>query len=293
MPTTRILELSSGLRLAIDEDGDLGGTPVFFFHGWPSSRLQGAGFGPAARELGVRLISPDRPGIGLSSYQPGRRLLDWPPLVRETAEQLGIPRFRVLAISGGGPYGVATAFALPDLVETVSIVSGAPPLGPDVDPQAVLPIYRWLLAVHRRRPGAVRAFFAMARPFATIRPPRWMWPLLLRFVPAADREALRDPAVFDGSFGCYREAWRGSARGVASDAEVYAADWGFEPEEVRVPVRLWHGKHDRNFSWRLAEALARRLPDCRTRFIENAGHYSVAVSHTRAILEELISPNPI
>lgn len=292
MATTRHLEVSPGLRIAVDEDGDPNGEPVFFFHGWPASRLQGAGFGPDARELGARIISPDRPGIGLSSYQAGRRLTDWPAQVLAIARQLGIERFRVLAISGGGPYAFATAHALPDRVQAAAVVSGAPPLGSDVDDRALLAVYRWLLSAHRRQPGLIRGLFGIARPFATIQPPRWMWPLILRFIPPADRAALADPAVFEGSFGCYREAWRGSARGVVSDAEIYANEWGFRPEDIRVPVRLWHGQADRSFSWRLAEALASRLPDCNARFVENEGHYSLPIRHSRAILADLLTCAP-
>jgi pimeloyl-ACP methyl ester carboxylesterase len=281
-------QLPSGGHLAVDETGDPRGTPVFFFHGWPASRLQGSGFSMEARELGVRMMSPDRPGVGLSSHQPGRALLDWPPLIREVARQLGIARFRVLAISGGGPYALATAHALPDMIDSVAIVSGAPPLNTEVDQRELLPVYRWLLAAYRKRPEFVRRVFGIARPIATIQPPAWSWPLLLRFVPPADRVALRNPRTFEGCFAVYREAWRGSAKGVIADGEVYARDWGFRPEDVRVPIRLWHGRNDRSFSWQLAERLARRIPNCTTRFVENEGHYSLPIRHRRAILTDLL-----
>ncbi len=77
----RIFTLPDGQQLACDETGDPHGEPVFFFHGWPASRLQGSGFGPEALSLGLRIFSLDRPGIGLSPYRPGRKLLDWPPVI--------------------------------------------------------------------------------------------------------------------------------------------------------------------------------------------------------------------
>lgn len=284
-----LLSISPNQQLAVDECGDPHGTPILFFHGWPASRLQGAGFSVEARELGARILAPDRPGIGLSSPQPGRRLLDWPPLVREMARQLGLTRFHVLGVSGGGPYALAAAWALPDLVQAASIVSGAPPLGPEVDRRGLLPIYRALLTCYHRFPGLLATLFRVARPLATLQPPAWLWPLLLRAVPADDRGALRDPAVFSGSMACYREAWRGSGRGVFTDAEVYGQPWGFAPEEVTVPVRLWHGRADASFSWRLAEALARRLPHCQTHFLEGEGHFSLPIRHRRAILTDLLA----
>src|SRR3954469_17708384 len=86
---THLLTVAPGQQIAVDETGDPHGHPVFFFHGWPASRLQGAGFSVEAPQLGLRILAPDRPGIGLSTPQPGRRLLDWPPVVRELARQLG------------------------------------------------------------------------------------------------------------------------------------------------------------------------------------------------------------
>lgn len=289
MASTIFLQVAPELQLAVEESGDPQGTPIFFFHGWPASRLQGSGFNIEARTLGARIISPDRPGIGLSSYQAGRALLDWPPLMREMARLLDVERFRILAVSGGGPYALATAYALPDLVEAVAVISGAPPLGPDVDQRALLAVYRWMLVAYRRQPALMRRLFRVVRPFATIRPPGWMWPWLLRFVRDADRAALRDPAIFAGAFECYREAWRTSASGVVADGEIYAHDWGFAPEEVKVPVRLWHGKADQSFSWRLVETLAQRLPRCETRFVEDEGHYSLPIRHRMEILRDLLT----
>jgi pimeloyl-ACP methyl ester carboxylesterase len=73
-----------------------------------------------------------------------------------------------------------------------------------------------------------------------------------------------------------------------ADAEIYATPWGFQLEEVRVPVRLWHGKKDRTFSFHLAEQIAARLPNCELRLVEDAGHYSLPIRHTHEILEDLI-----
>lgn len=281
------VELKNGGRLAYEEEGDPDGAPVLFCHGWPASRLQGAGFGVEARELGLRILAPDRPGIGLSTPQPGRSLLDWPPLVTEMMDQLEIDRFCILGVSGGGPYTLATAWAMGPRVQAAVVVSGAPPLGPDVEPDALFPIYRWLLQVYRLRPGLLRRAFWLARPFLTLKPPRWAWPYILRCTAPSDAQALSSGEVLEGSFACYREAWRNSAMGVVDDAEVYAHPWGFPVEEIQCPVRIWHGRADRSFHWRLAERLAERLPSAELRLMEHEGHYSLPIQHRRAILEDL------
>ena len=79
----------NGERVAFSEYGDTSGEPVMFCHGWPSSRLMAQFTHDAARELGVRIISPDRPGIADSSFVAQRKLLDWPPLASELADFQG------------------------------------------------------------------------------------------------------------------------------------------------------------------------------------------------------------
>src|SRR5205807_7566867 len=110
----------------------------------------------------------------------------------------------------------------------------------------------------------------------------------LRLQPC-DAESLRDSAAFEACFESQRQAWRASAEGVLADAEIYATPWGFRLEDVDVPVRLWHGKQDRAFSVRIAEEVAKRLPNCQGHFIDNAGHYSLPIRHMREILVDLIA----
>jgi hypothetical protein len=77
---TRIIDLPDGRELAFALAGDENGTPVFAFHGTPGSRHQLLlpFVDELARHVGVRLVVPDRPGYGHSSFRPGRRLADWP-----------------------------------------------------------------------------------------------------------------------------------------------------------------------------------------------------------------------
>src|SRR5437764_6216104 len=109
MTKQKFVELQGGAVVAFQEYGDANGTPVFFCHGWPSSRMMAQLTDEPARELGVRIISPDRPGISGSALQMNRKLADWPPVLRQLADHLGIDEFRMLAISGGAPYAYAAA----------------------------------------------------------------------------------------------------------------------------------------------------------------------------------------
>jgi pimeloyl-ACP methyl ester carboxylesterase len=290
MSSEDFVQLKNGAIIAFEQYGDASGVPVIFCHGWPSSRTMARLTDEAARGLGVRIISPDRPGISGSSLQPNRKLSDWPEVVERLANHLGIEKFRMLAISGGAPYAYTTARAMPERVRAIAIVSGAVPIVDLVDRRGLLRLYRWMLALYRRSPRLLRKLFLMAQPILSLRPPVRFRPLVLKMLmlQACDEESLRDSAAFEAVFESQRRAWRESAEGVMIDAQIYAQPWGFPIEEVRVPVRLWHGKQDRAFSARLAEDIANRLPNCEARFVDDAGHYSLPIRYMRQILQDLI-----
>jgi pimeloyl-ACP methyl ester carboxylesterase len=291
MSHENLIELEDGAVVAFEEYGDANGVPVMFCHGWPSSRTMAQLTDEPARELGIRIISADRPGISASSLQPDRKLTDWPRLVERITDYLGIHDFRMLAISGGAPFAYASATAMLQRVRAIAIVGGAPPLAEISDSNGLLPLYRWMLALYRTQPRLLRRLFYLARPILSLRPPLRFRPVLLKMLlmRPCDAESLRDAAAFEAIFESQRRAWRASAEGVVADAQIYAQPWGFAIEDVRVPVRLWHGKEDRAFSVHLAEELANRLPNCHARFVDDAGHYSLPIRHMRDILKDLIS----
>src|SRR5256886_13148254 len=101
MNRENFVQLESGAVVAFEEYGDPNGVPVIFCHGWPSSRTMARLTDEPARDLGIRIISPDRPGISRSSLQPNRKLADWPRVIERVLDHVGIGEFRALAISGG------------------------------------------------------------------------------------------------------------------------------------------------------------------------------------------------
>ena len=286
-PREHMLSLENGTSVAVSEYGAPDGAPVFFCHGWPSSRTMAELAADAARDLGLRLISPDRPGIRDSAFQPDRKLIDWPPFLNEIADQLGIDRFRILAISGGAPYAYVTGWTIPERVEKIAVVSGAPPLDKLSDLDGLLPIHRQMLRLRQSSPRLLKALFHLARPFVALRMPIRVRPLLLKFLQPCDANVLRESRAFDVCFDSARHAWRSSARGVMTDAEIYATPWGFPLEEVRVPVAIWHGTKDRTFAHRLARTVAERLPNCELHLVDGAGHYSLPIRYIHDILKDL------
>src|SRR5215471_3904851 len=150
--TDKVFRLRDGRVLGYAEYGDPRGKPVFFFHGLPGSRRQRHPDDSIAIELGARIITVDRPGYGLSEFQPGRTLLDWPGDVAQLADGLHLDQFAAIGLSGGGPYLLSCAYTMPERITSASVISG---MGPVESPEArkgMLGAMRLGLGLARRLP---------------------------------------------------------------------------------------------------------------------------------------------
>jgi pimeloyl-ACP methyl ester carboxylesterase len=280
------LRLGDGRRLGYCEYGAPDGTPVFFFHGWPGSRLD---FGPndeAASDAGARVIAVDRPGIGRSDHQQGRKVLDWPTDVADLADSLGLERFAVLGFSFGGPYARACAYALPERVTRAGLVSS---LGPVDDPDA----RRGMPAATRYGLAAARVLPLLARPMVslTARQARRgrMVDQLSRSMSPPDAEVLRRDDVRDGLAKSLAESFRQGIAPATWDGVAVARGEGFALEDVRAEVIIWHGEQDRSDPVAMARAQEQRLPRLRAHYYADDGHL-IFFSRISQILPELVAP---
>lgn len=124
---SQTLTLPDGRSLGYAEAGALkGGRPLMWFHGTPGSRYDSVGLDALCRELNIHLVVPERPGYGLSTFAP-RRMVDWPADVRALQARLGWRRFGIVGVSGGGPFALACARAMPTSLNAVGLVSSSRP----------------------------------------------------------------------------------------------------------------------------------------------------------------------
>ena len=269
------IRLRDGRTLGYAEYGDPGGTPVLVFHGSPGSRLQvRAAHGPALAR-GIRIIAPDRPGLGLSTRLPGRQIADWPNDVRELADALGIGRFAVIGVSGGGPYAAACAWALPERVVRAGIISGVALSGhgPALC-SGLRRRERFLVDLGLRTPWLLRAVMTVGAAPSR----RWTERIFARIrtlASPADRLILERSEIADCLIAGMKEAFRQGGQGPTDEVLLLARPWTFRPEEIGVPVRLWHGEADAVVPVDMGRYLAAAIPGCRAEFIPGAGHYLV------------------
>jgi pimeloyl-ACP methyl ester carboxylesterase len=263
-----------------EELGDPDGTPVVLFHGAPGSRL----FAPpddVVRELGVRLVTFDRPGFGGSERREGRAVLDTAADVSALADALGLERFAVLGVSAGGGHALACAVALSERVDAIGMASMPGPL--DEVPGA------WDALDRRQRPAAVKAREdpATAAGWVESYVQRWMADptTFLGGGTPDDRVLLAEPVARAMLVADVSEALRPGAAGLADDLVALWLPWGYRIADVRPGVRLWHGAQDTRAEPAF-RYLAATLPACRARIWPHEGHYGV-LRHWGEVLSSL------
>jgi pimeloyl-ACP methyl ester carboxylesterase len=285
IPQPHLITLADGRGVGVYEYGRPDGNPVMVFHGIPAC---GAGFDWAdapARERGLRLIAPDRPGIGLSTRQRDWALRDWPPIVASLADHLGIERFGVWGYSGGGPHAVATAAAYPDRVLGAAVAAGMGEMGTFAKAEDFEKTDRQLLNLSVKHPLVARAVLAV-----TARVARWSPKSAVRSFARQLNDADAKVAASLGEareiMALFTQAFLQGAAGVVDDYRATAHPWGVDFAAIKVPVKIWQGTADTMVPLRHAEALAERIPSAEYETWPDEGHLGT-ITHVADILDWL------
>mgnify|MGYP002153793454 CR=1 FL=1 len=287
--TAIVFRLRDGRLLGYAEFGNLEGKPVFYFHGYPASRLEGRFLDRVAARHGVRLIAVDRPGMGLSDFKPGRTILDWPDDVVELADTLEIDRFAVEGMSGGGPYSAACAYKIPERLTACGIVGGMGPI--DLGTQGMMRRNIVTFFAARRMPWLLRLllWWSIGRHSRDIEN---MEKLLLQGseeLPEPDRKIFLDDRLRRLFAEETCEAFRQGAKGLTYEGKLYAKPWGFNLKDISMKVYLWHGELDVNVPISMGRAVAETIPNCQAKFYAQEAHISTALNHLDETIETLTS----
>lgn len=282
--TDQQIKLRDGRMLGYAEYGAPEGTPVFFFHGFPGSRLDYhlVDGGDAAVETNARIIAADRPGYGLSGFQRGRTMLDWSEDVSELADALGIDRFAVLGISGGGPYAAACAFKIPERLTATGIVCG---MGPS-DAPGMKDGASWTIP---GKPFLVRMLILMLTSMGVRKDPDQFLSRSMDTFSEPDRLLFDQPELAKAFIGGLQEAFRSGIGGANRDAALYAPPWRFSLEDISAQVHLWHGEQDNNVPVSVGRYVADTIPNCNAQFYREEGHLTLPYKRMRQVLSALVS----
>ncbi len=291
VPEPRFWEHAPGLSLAWNEFGAPDGAPVFYYHGWPSSRLQVRLVHHLAKDRGLRLIAMDRPGMGKSTLVRDRKLEDWPELMGHFADHLGIEKFGQLGVSGGGPYVLAGAAMIPDRLTRSAVLAGMVPL-PLLGHgrRGLHPLYRMLIPLRKLPAPLFTLGFHAAALACKCRPDVPPMSLLLQSLAEEDRAIILGiPGIWDVLTKSFTEGVCGPSggQGVMTDAEIYLRMPGFSSVGITHPIRYWHGADDKNIPLTLVERLCEILPHAELEAVPGLGHFSLAVLRAESALDYL------
>jgi pimeloyl-ACP methyl ester carboxylesterase len=275
-------------QIGFAEFGDPQGRAVFWLHGTPGARRQIPMEARVyAEQRQIRLIGLDRPGIGSSTPYQYDTVFAFADDLRAIADTLGIDKFEVIGLSGGGPFTLACAAAMPDRVVAAGVLGGiAPSRGADAIGGGVMafgskvaPVLE--VAGYPIRLAAV-SLVRLARPVASP-----ALDLYGRLSPEADRHMLARPE-FKAMF--LDDLLNGSRKQLAApfaDVVVFARDWGFRLDEVKVPVRWWHGDRDHIVPFEHGQHVVSRLPDAQLYHLPGESHLA-GLGRAEEILDTMV-----
>lgn len=283
------LTLQDGRMLGYAEFGDPAGHPVIYCHGFPASRFEAGLAHRAAIDANIRLLSFDRPGYGISDHKPDRTLLDWASDMEDVADYLGFERFSVIGVSGGAPYALACAYALPHRLASTAIVCGLAPTHEAKSRHDMMWTLRTGLFLGRKAPRLLKWIYAgIISPLPRWQPKGATWLLNLTHA-GADRDSLRYTDLKVTLAQSVREAFRQGPAAAIRDVELYARDWGFDLTAIDTRVDLWHGEEDPTLPVSMGRSLAAMLPSCRAHFVVGEGHFSLPINYASEILRVLVA----
>ena len=267
------IAVGEGRQLGFAEFGDPQGRAVFWLHGTPGARRQiPTEARTFAARKNIRLIGIDRPGIGSSTPHQYENVLGFTDDLRTIADTLGINRFAVIGLSGGGPYTLATAAAMPDRVVMAAVLGGVAPLiGEDGISSGLMELAKIVRPVIEVADTPIRwvagTVIKLIGPFGSP-----ALDLYARISPDGDRNLLSRPE-FKAMF--LDDLLNGSRKQISAplaDVLLFSRPWGFDLGDVEVPVHWWHGDADHIIPFEHGVHAVSRLPDAELHVLAGESH---------------------
>ncbi|MFN8622711.1 MAG: alpha/beta hydrolase [Chloroflexota bacterium] len=273
MTDDQLTPLPDGRALAWREYGDPAGLPVLSCHGGLLCGLDVAPFHAAAAGLGLRLISPDRPGLGASGPSAGRTVAAWADDVRALLDALGVAQAAVLGWSMGGPYALACAALLPGRITRAVVVAGALPIDDDTTFAELNPMDRRLTRLSQRHPTVAHDVFRALGELARHRPAAFAHLSARGAVPAEGAALDALEALPIGGIAEAASHALAGGDGMVEEYRAWALPWGFAAADIAVPVVIHQGAKDDLVPAAWSERLAATIPGATLRLHPDGRHF--------------------
>lgn len=287
-----LLRLKDGRQLCFQLFGAEGGSPAYFFHGFPGCRLQAELIHQQAEVEGICLVAFDRPGFGRSEYDPARTLAGISADVVELADHLGHSRFLAIGVSCGGAYALSCAHDLPDRISHVALFAGMGPMDIPEIRKGQLPILTAMFSLARVSPVFIVPMLAMDWLMFQTNPQRAVR-MLGKMLTQPDQDLLkRDSAVADIFGRSLAEAYRQGLRGPMREAALIGRKRPYDLADISAPVTVYQPAHDRHVPVEMGKYIASSVQNGRFQLCESDGHLSVLMSKFSSFARDFLSsPN--
>lgn len=288
MQADNMIKLADGRVLGYAEYGDSLGYPIFYFHGGQESRLSSKFMDSTAKKLNIRIISPDRPGIGISTFQENRQFLDWGNDISALADFLGLNKYSIFGLSGGAPHVLACVFSDSSRIENASIVSGATPYDYKGTLKGMwfpVKLIHWFASWKKDK--QLRKF--IQNDFdGLVNKPEKRIKQFQNYLPTPDKKLMTEHPEYGWEFiEGSKESYKQGIDAVVQEWKLYVSDWQMELSTIQSPVNLWYGSSDKMAPAYRGDYYKNELPNSKLKVIDNEGHFSLIRNHLEEILTEL------
>lgn len=283
------LTLSGGRRLDFRVHGPDDGPVLVAHHGTPGAGTPDRSFERATAARGLRLVTMSRAGYGGSGRHLRRRVVDVVKDTREVLDHLAARECIVIGRSGGGPHALACAARLEHTRAAATLASVAP-----YDAEG-------LHFTDGMGEDNIVEFGAAAEGEAVLRPLLAAWaPRMIEGTPEALIESMEsllpdaDLAVLTGEYAedlvaMVSEALDPGVDGWVDDDLAFVSGWGFDLDEIDVPVAVWAGGKDLMVPFAHGRWLAEHVPGATAHLHPEEGHLSIRVLRVGEILDDLMA----
>jgi pimeloyl-ACP methyl ester carboxylesterase len=292
-PVTSSVRTPDGRDLEVRVSGSQGGLPLVYHHGTPSAAVPFPLLEDAATTRGLSLVSYSRPGYGTSSPAPGRSVAAAAQDVASILDQLSLDRFVTLGWSGGGPHALVCAALSSGRCAAAATLAGVAPYDAEgldfLEGMAPENHAEFGAALEGR--DALERFLHEQAPATFSLTGAQVAEGMGELVSEVDKRALTGDVSGDlaGALAAmFRHAGQQGIGGWRDDDLAFTRSWGFDLDDIDVPVSVWQGAQDRMVPFSHGQWLAAHVPGSAAHLYDDEGHVSLVMQVGR-VLDDLVA----
>lgn len=250
--------LKDNRKLGFSEFGNKEGYPILYCHGSQSSRLEMHYDMSFAVKNNIRIITIDRPGHGISDFNPKGSILDFAKDVKQLTDYLRIEKFSVAGMSAGSPFALGIAYLFPENVCKVGIISGFAPFSLS-NKKHLSKEVKMMLTLAKKIPFLLKMLLKIQAKQLDKNPKKALHGFL-KIMSPPDQEILKNNLVMEIIENMFKEAFRNGSEGVAYEiSNLLVRTWEFQLDKIKVPVTFWQGENDNNVPLAWAENMTKKI----------------------------------